>query len=297
MNKRKSTQGHIAAFVTIFIWGTTFISTKVLLIDFSPVEIMFYRLVLAYLVLLFVSPHFIRFKNIKEELRFAAAGLCGVTLFFLFQNVALTYTLASNVAVLISVSPLFTALFSHFFLKDAAFQPNFFLGFAVAILGIILIAFNGNFVLKLNPLGDLLAILSAVSWAIYSILMNKISANQYNTIQVTHRVFFYGLVFILPALMLFDFHLDLARFQQLPNLLNILFLGVAASALCFVTWNFAVSVLGAVKTSLYIYLVPVITIIASAIVIDEKITNLAILGVILILAGLYLSERKTKFDS
>jgi drug/metabolite transporter (DMT)-like permease len=221
---------------------------------------------------------------------FAAAGLCGVTLFFLFQNTALTYTLAFNVSVLISVSPLFTALFSHFFSKEESFHANFYLGFAVAILGIILVGFNGNFVLKLNPLGDLLAILSAVAWAIYSILMKKISANNYNTIQVTHRVFFYGLVFILPALMLFDFHLDLARFQQLPNLLNILFLGVAASALCYVTWNSAVSILGAVKTSLYIYLVPVITVVASAIVLRKHHT--CRFRVFLILTGLTIRAKQ-----
>jgi drug/metabolite transporter (DMT)-like permease len=293
MNKQASTQGHLAAFVTIFIWGTTFISTKVLLVDFSPVEILFFRLVLAYCVLLLVRPHFIKYKNIREELLFAGAGLCGVTLYFIFQNFALSYTLASNVSVLVSVSPFFTAILSHFFLKDEELRANFFIGFAVSILGIILIAFNGNYVLKLNPLGDVLAVLSAVVWSVYSILMKKITAFKY-TIQVTRRIFFYGFIFLLPTLGLFNFRLDPARFAAMPNLLNMLFLGIGASALCYVTWTFALSVLGAVKTSVYIYVIPVITILVSVIVIHETITLVAITGVALILSGLYLSERKTK---
>ncbi len=80
----------------------------------------------------------------------------------------------------------------------------------------------------------------------------------------------------------------------MPNLLNILFLGAGASALCYVTWNFAVSVLGAVKTSVYIYAIPIITIAISAIVLHEKFTYVALFGVVLVLFGLFLSESKTR---
>ena len=294
MDKRAVTKGHLSAFITIFIWGTTFISTKLLLKDFSPVEIMFFRLVVAYAALILISPRFIPFKSWQEELVWMVAGLCGVTLFFLFQNIALSYTLASNASVLISVSPFFTAIFSRYFLKNEQFHAGFFIGFAVSIIGIALIAFNGNFVLKLNPLGDLLALLCAVVWAIYTILINRRSVQDTNTVQVTRRVFFYGVIFLIPGLFLFDFHPDLTRLADLPNLLNILFLGVGASALSFLTWNYAVRILGAVKTSIYIYVIPIITILMSAIVLREPVTGVAISGVALILLGLYLSERKPK---
>ncbi len=296
MEKNTTTQGHLAAFITIFIWGTTFVSIKVLLDDFSPTEVFFFRILIAYFALLLVSPHFIKYKNLKEELLFMAAGLCGVTLYFIFQNTALSYTLASNVGVLLAIAPFFTAIVSHFFLKDEELRPNFFIGFVVSIIGVVLISFNGNFILKLNPLGDILSILSAVVWAFYSVIMRKISAFQYNTIQTTRKVFFYGFLFLLPLLPFFGFRLDLARFSDSSNLLNMLFLALGASALCFVTWNFAVSVLGAIKTSVYIYMTPVVSILTSAIVIHERITGLALLGVVLILSGLYLSsgERKTQ---
>ena len=127
--------------------------------------------VLAFLTLLIAKPprlppdalHPWRGLSVREELKYAGAGLCGVTLYMLFQNTALSFTMASNVSVPISTTTLFTALAARFFLKEEALKPNFFIGFAVAIAGIILIAFNGNFFLKLNPLGDLLAILAAVA--------------------------------------------------------------------------------------------------------------------------------------
>jgi drug/metabolite transporter (DMT)-like permease len=288
-------RGHLAAIFTIIVWAITFISIKVLLVPFSAVEIMFYRLLMAVVVLQAVSPMRLPRtwpdrRTLTEEWRFMAAGLCGVTLYFLFQNIALTYTLAANVSVLVSVAPLFTALVSRAVLKDPL-RPFFLLGFSAAMAGIILIAFNGSVVLKLNPLGDLLSILAALVWAFYSVLIQKISARHSAMLVVTRKVFFYGLLFLLPVLPLFDFHLGLERLAVLPNLINLLFLGVVASAMCFFTWNYAVRQLGPVKTSVYIYLVPVITIIASALVLQEPITPVAAAGAGLILAGMALSER------
>lgn len=294
MKMSRSLQGHLAAFITILFWGTTYISTKVLLDAFSPTEILFFRIVLAYLTLWLIAPRRLPFRALKEELLFMLAGLLGVTLFFTFQNTAIDYTLASNVGVLIAIAPLFTAIGAFIFLKEGSLHPGFFFGFALSFLGVFLILFNGNYVLKLNPTGDLLAILSALVWAGYSIITRKISEKGYDTILVTRKVFFYGLVFLLPLLFVFDFRLDLGRFTSGVNLLNMFFLGLGASALCFVTWNFAVSVLGAVKTSVYIYLGPIISMITSVIVIQERVTLLALMGVILILSGLILSERSAQ---
>lgn len=233
-----------------------------------------------------------KIKIKKQELYFAAAGLCGVTLYFLLENIALTYTLASNVGVIISISPFFTAIFAHLFLNGEKLKLNFLIGFAAAIMGICLISFNGNNNLKLNPLGDILAVLAAVIWAAYSVLTKKISEFHYNTIQTTRRIFAYGLIFMIPALLIFGFNPNMALLIQPVNLFNILFLGLGASALCFVTWNYTVEILGAVKTSVYIYIVPVITVITSFIVLQEKITGTIVFGTILTIAGLFISENK-----
>lgn len=288
--ENKNTTGHLSALLTIIIWGTTFISTKVLLTDFQPVEILFFRFVMGLLALLAVYPHRLKKVTGKQELTFAAAGLCGVCLYYLLENIALTYTMASNVGVIISVAPFFTAILTHLFMKgEEKLRVNFFLGFAVAMVGIFLISFNGS-KLELNPMGDLLALLAALVWACYSVLTKKISSYGYNTILTTRRVFIYGVLFMVPALFLFDFELEFARFSNPVYLLNIVYLGLGASALCFVTWNFAVKVLGAVKTSIYIYMVPVITIVTSVLILKEPLTILSVIGALLAIIGLFLSE-------
>ncbi len=283
--------GHLSALLTVAIWGTTFISTKVLLVDFQPVEILFFRFILGLVALFLACPHRLKGTSRAQELTFAAAGLCGVCLYYLLENIALTYTLASNVGVIVSVSPFFTALFSHIFLREEKPKANFFLGFAVAMAGIMLISFNGS-ALELDPVGDLLALLAAFTWACYSVLTKKISTYGYPTILTTRRIFCYGILFMLPSMFFFDFQLELTRFADPICLFNIIFLGLGASALCFVTWNFAVKVLGAVKTSIYIYMVPVITVVTSVLILHEKVTALAAVGTLLALAGLLISESK-----
>ena len=286
--RNNCTMGHLASLLTIVIWGTTFISTKVLLTDFQPVEILFFRFVMGLIALLLIYPRRLKGTSKMQELTFAMAGLCGICLYYLLENIALTYTMASNVGVIISVAPFFTALLSHFFLKEERPRVNFFIGFAVAMVGIFLISFNGS-KLELNPVGDLLALLAALIWACYSVLTKKISGYGYHTILTTRRIFCYGILFMIPTLFLFDFKLELTRFANPVYLFNIIFLGLGASALCFVTWNFAVKVLGAVKTSIYIYMVPVITVVTSVVILHEKITALAAVGTILTLTGLFLS--------
>ena len=294
MKTNKEFTGHLLAIITVLIWGTTFIATKILLISFTPIEILFFRFSIGLIVLTVVYPHRLKGTGVKQELMFAAAGLCGVTLYFLLENIALTYTLASNVGVVVSVAPFFTAILSHWFLKEEKLRATFFIGFVIAMMGILLINFNESVILKLNPLGDILAVLAAVIRAVYSILIRKISGFGYNTIQVTRRVFLYGLIFMIPVLFALPFRFDFRRFSQPANLFNILFLGLGASALCFVTWNTSVKILGAVKTSIYIYMVPAITVLTSFLVLHERITLLAVCGTALIVAGLFISEKTKK---
>lgn len=288
--KDKTSTGHVAALFTVLVWGTTFISTKILLEGFWPVEILFFRFVMGYLALFLVCPRRLKIENRRQELTFVLAGLCGICLYYLLENIALTYTMASNVGVIISVAPFFTAILSHLFVKsEGKLTVNFFVGFVVAMAGVALISFQGS-KLELNLTGDILAILAAFVWACYSMLTKKISGFDYPVLLTTRRTFFYGILFMIPALFLFDFQLEFGRFAYPMYLLNILYLGLGASALCFVTWNIAVHRLGAVKTSVYIYMVPVITVVTSALVLKEPVTYKSVLGTILTVVGLFLSE-------
>ena len=288
--KSKRQAGHLAALVTIGIWGTTFISTKILLKEFQPVEILFFRFVMGYLVLLAVCPRRLKKVSRRQELVFAGAGFSGICLYYLLENIALTYTMASNVGVIISAAPFFTAILSQLFIKsEERLQAGFFAGFAAAMAGIVMISLNGSS-FSLNPKGDVLAVAAAFVWGCYSILTRKIAGFGGSVIPAVRRTFFYGIVFMVPARFFFDFELGLSRFTDASYVVHIVYLGAGASALCFVTWNYAVKTLGAVKTSIYIYLVPVITIAASVIILKEPVTWISAAGTVLTIAGLFISE-------
>lgn len=292
MSETNRAKGHLAAFITILIWGTTFISTKVLLKDFTPIEILFIRFIIGYIALWCVRPKFMPLKSRKQEGTFLLAGLCGICLYYLLENISLTMTQASNVGVIISTAPFFTAILTRLVSREK--EPlgiPFFLGFVAAMAGISLISFSDGSA-SLNPTGDFLALLAAFIWACYSVLTKKISGYGYSTIETTRRVFFYGIMFMVPVMLFSGFTPDLKALISPISLGNMLFLGLGASALCFVTWNAAVRILGAVRTSVYIYLVPVITVTASVIVLKEQITMKSCIGMLLTLAGLWISEQK-----
>ncbi len=292
--EHRQTAGHAAAFFTIIIWGTTFISTKVLLTGFRPVEILLFRFVLGFGVLLAAYPKRLRTKNWRQELTFALAGLCGVCLYYLLENIALTYAMASNVGVIVSVAPFFTAILSHLFLKsEGKLRVQFFVGFVLAMIGIICMSFNGAEV-AFRPIGDLLALIAALVWGFYSVFTKKISEYGYPVVLYTRRIFFYGILFMLPAMRFLDFHPNYTLLTQPTYLLNFLYLGIGACALCFVTWNFATQTLGAVKTSVYIYITPVVTVVTSVLILQEPLTARSFVGMVLALIGLVLSERKPK---
>lgn len=288
------TKGHLAALITIVIWGSTFIATKILLKHMNPIEILFLRFLLGFAVLILAYPKRLKIKDRKQELVFAGAGLCGICLYYLLENIALTYTMASNVGVIVSIAPFFTAVLFQFLMpSEEKLTLNFFVGFLVAMIGICLISFNGAR-LELNHTGDILSVAAAVVWAFYSMLTKKISTYGYNTIQTTRRTFAYGIVFMIPTLFWFGFDIELQNVLQPECVFNLIYLGVGASALCFVTWNYAIKFLGAVKTSVYIYAIPVITVITSAMILKEHITIMAMAGTAMTLAGLFLSEKKQK---
>lgn len=292
MKSENNKLGHLAALFTVLIWGTTFISTKLLLKTFSPIEILCIRFVIGYIALWIFYPKRMSVTNKKHELLFIGSGLCGVTLYFLCENIALTYTLASNVGVIVSIAPIFTAVLAHIFLDEKSLKPSFFLGFITAILGIILISYTSATTLQINPIGDILAILAALLWGGYSIFTKKIFNLGYSTFGATRKIFFYGIIFMIPVLIIMPPTVTLNDFSSPLNLLNILYLGLGASAICYITWNLAAKLLGAVKSSVYIYIIPVVTVITSAIILKEKVTFLSIIGTLLTILGLLLSEKQ-----
>lgn len=286
--EHKNLLGHILAIITIIVWGTTFVSTKVLLNSMTPVEIMIVRFSLGLITLFLIKPKLLTLTDKKHEITFMLAGLTGVTLYFTLENVALSYTSASNVSVIISTVPFFSALLN---IKEEKQGPGFFIGFIISIIGIFIISFNSS-KMNLSPLGDFLVLLAAIVWAFYSMFTKKIGTYNYNIFQSTRRIIIYGLIFTIPIAFIMGFDLNITTILEKTTLLNLIYLGIGASAMCFLAWNTAVDILGPVKTCVYLYAQPVITVIASIIILHEKITVASCIGIILTLLGLILSQKK-----
>lgn len=284
-------QYHIVAILVIIVWGTTFVSTKVLIgKGLTPIEIMVYRFLIAYACIWMVSPHKIFAQNIKDELLCVGAGLTGGSLYFLFENTALGITLASNVSLIICTAPIFTAFVQRLIYRKERIKNHLIIGSFIALVGVACVVFNGSFILKISPLGDILTILAALSWAFYGAILKELN-KRYSTSFVTRKTFFYGILTILPF-SLFGTNTFNPHLLTTPTiLLNLLFLGVVASLLCYIMWNNAIKALGVVQTSNYIYLIPLITLFTSAIVIHERITYIALIGSAFILLGVYIAEK------
>ena len=285
---------HLLAVVTSVIWGTTLISTKVLLHHgLSPEEIMLYRFVLAYIFLWVLHPRMHRIASLKEETLFLLTGLFGGSVYFITENTALELTQASDVGLIVAIAPLLTALLAHFLLKGERLNRRLITGSLIALTGVALVIFNGRFVLQITVSGYLLSLAAALSWAFYSICYRKIG--NYPVLFVTRRIFFYGLLTLAPYFLFNPARTPLSTLLIPEVALNLLFLGLIASSLCFVMWNIAINRLGAVKTSNYIYLVPGVTIVTAALILHEIITPYAIIGAALILLGVYLAENDLRF--
>lgn len=287
----KQLLGHILACGTQIMWGATFVSTKVLLKHFEPAQILFLRMLLALVALSVVYPHALRLRDRRQELAFAGAGFTGLVLYFLLENTALTMTYASNVGIIVACAPFFVAVMVGIFFKERQ-GKNFLIGFVIAIAGVIMVSVSGKQSFHLNPLGDCLAFLAMISWGAYSAIVKKISEWDYPIIAVTRRIYFYGVILLLPVLIVRHDRWDLGAFQSPTVAANLLFLGLCASALGFMLWNLATGWIGAVKTSVYIYVSPIVTVVLSMVVLGEKMTVLSVIGSVCILIGLMVSQGK-----
>lgn len=290
---------HLLALAVVAVWGVTFVCTKVLIeAGMAPAAIFFCRFLLAYAGI-WAYTHLMRkerrvWNGWKEEGIFLLLGITGGSFYFLTENTALVYTQASNTAFLVGSAPLLTAILT---LLYARFGHGRFAeslekvrlgwplvgGTVLALAGMGLMVFEGTRI-HLSAKGDLLAIGAAVCWAVYSLFMGQMT-REYGTLTATRKVFFYGLLTILPFL-------GGCRESFAPSVLgqtavwtNLLFLGIVASLLCFLIWNLVIDKLGNVTSTNYVYLNPIFTLLSAMAFLGERMTPLAALGSIAILLG------------
>ena len=290
MMKKDVLVGHLLALFTVGVWGVTFVSTKVLLDVLAPVEILVIRFVLGYFFLWILWPRGLGKTTRKQELFFFLAGLSGICLYYLVENIALVFTRASNVGVIVCLSPFFTAILGRFSGSNERLSVWFFAGLALALSGVGLICWGGEEGLQFNAAGDLLAAAAGFIWAVYSLLIKRITAYGFAALPVTRRIFFYGILCMIPAACLGEFSVSVDELLDPVVGGNLLFLGLLASGLCFVFWSISVKALGAVLSTVYIYLIPVVTVATAIVVLDEPFTVPVAAGMALVIAGLFSAQ-------
>lgn len=283
---------HLIAILTVGIWGTTFISTKILIgSGLSPQEIFLLRFLMAYVGIWFISSRRLLADNWKDEGWLLLGGLTGGSLYFLTENTALGITQTTNVAFIVCSTPLITTLLTRLFFPNEMGGPWLLTGSLIALLGVGFLVFNGNFVLKLSPVGDLLSLSASLLWAFYSLIILKLKG-RYSTVFITRKIFFYGLLTILPVFLFQPWHFPLRGLLVPAVWGNLLFLGVLASLICFAVWNLVLKNLGTLSSSNYLYLNPLFTTVASLLFLDERFTWMSLIGAFFVLFGVYIAGKK-----
>ena len=290
---------HFVAFLTVAIWGSTFVFTKLLLQHgLSPAQIFTLRFIIAYLLMTIGCLATRRFKlfadSWRDEALMVLLGLTGGSLYFLTENASMLYTTATNSSLIVCTCPLFALLLvAIVYRRTERITKLQAIGSLIACLGMAVVVLNGRFVLHLSPLGDLLAFGACLCWAFYSLLM-KPALKRYNTLFITRKVFFYGLITIIPYYFMVPGFPSMEVVLHPEVLWNLLFLSVVASMLCFVMWNWVIGKLGAVVATNWVYFNPITTILFAWWLLHEQITLWFLLGSLLIIIGMMLSDRVKK---
>ncbi len=286
---------HITAIIVVLIWGCTFVNSKMLILNgMTPEEIFTVRFLIAYVCIWFISPRRLFADSWRDELRMVLLGITGGSVYFVAENTALQYSFANNVSFIVCTAPLITTLLAIALFRDVHATWKIVTGSALAIVGMAMVIFNGHFVLHLSPKGDLLALAAAVCWAVYSLLLRGFS-QRYGAVFITRKVFFYGLVTMLPFFAIKPWTFPLAGFANPTIWGNLLFLGFVASFLCFFLWSWVTKNIGALKTANYVYINPVSTVVVSAIFLNEPMTPIAVAGSFLILIGVFIANKQKSF--
>ena len=296
MSRNSNLFYHLVAFLTVAIWGTTFVSTKVLMLNgLSPAQIFTLRFTIAYVLMLGFNHKRILSDSWKDEAKMALLGITGGSLYFLSENESMNFTTTTNTSLIVCSCPLFATLLVRLVYRTSRINTIQMLGSLIAFVGMIIVVLNGRFVLHLSPVGDALAFTACMCWAVYSLLMKSVTG-LYSAAFITRKVFFYGMLTILPYYLFVPGLPSLEIFAKPQVIGNLLFLGVLASMVCFLTWNWCISKLGAVKATNWVYFNPITTMVFASWVLGEKITPYFLAGAACILVGMYVADKKTKAE-
>lgn len=270
------------------IWGTTFVATKPLLDRIPPLTLASGRFAVALLVLLPVLAHSGRRPVLNRTT--ALMGFAGVFVVYVCQNLGLRYTGAANGALIHGGIPVLTALIAALALGER-FGRGRLAGLALSLTGVaavVLLGHGGR--LGLSAVGDGLVLLSALALAAYFVLGRRAFPGG-SSLDLVAGVAVWGLLFLLPASGI-ELGLEGMGRPTAGDLLGLLYLGAAASALAFMLWAHGLRHLEAGQAAVFANLNPLVGVGVAALLLGERVTPTQVGGGLLILAGVWLATRQ-----
>lgn len=274
------------------IWAGSFVVVDAATKEIDPIDLGFLRFLVAtpLMVLVLFLTHKEKTLPKKEIPSLIVLGLTGVTFLYVFQFIGIRDTTASTASVLINTNVIFIVFFSAIFLKER-FSRKKLTGILLAFFGVILVIYIKISNAALNDaffIGSIFMILSALCWAIYTIVGKRL-LEQYDVFVVTTYAFIFGTVLYIPFVF-FDI-LETVQNASIHSWMAVIYLAVFCSVIGYVIWYYALQKIETSKAAVHLSLIPMFTIILSSILLKEMPTILFIVGAILIICGVNLTQR------
>ncbi|MBB6215265.1 drug/metabolite transporter (DMT)-like permease [Anaerosolibacter carboniphilus] len=289
--KKTSFLAYISIIFTALIWGLSFLSIKVTIAVFPPMTLAFIRFVMASIIIGAIFKIKEKDTRLAREDRFlmVMAGFLGITVYFYFENNGVKFISASNASMIIAAIPIFTLIFEAIVFKTRlTLQQG--ISVLISFLGVYLIVGNtgGGSYEGESWLGYLMMFGAVFCWVAYS-LITKPLFEKYSQLAIVYYQTIIGTVLFVPFVLFekTDWHLVNGKVT-----LNVLFLGIFCSALAYYLYVYAMDIIGVSNSSLYLNLIPIVTVVASFLILKETVGYLQILGGILVVASVYLVNYK-----
>lgn len=274
-------------------WGGSFVANAIALKYVGSIEIASIRFFIA-APLLLIATYLWKGREIftfdkKDIITFIILALTGVTFQYVIQVSAQNFTSATSASLLINTSVFFIMILSALFLNEKMTWIRI-MGAIIGFIGVALLITKGSLSLDLNEnaIGDLMIIMCALLWSIYSIYGKKI-ATKYHPLALLNYIFILGTIGLVPFYFLTP-HLPIQN-VPLTALAAILFLAIFCSIIAYLVYNIALEKMDVSRVAVYIYFVPLSTIVLAAVILNETLTMASVAGGLMVLIGMYLAEK------
>jgi len=276
--------------LAMIFWGFSFVAFKYANLSFRPISIVGFRLFVSLFFLFGFAFLFKRLNKIKKKDQkwFLLMALAEPFFYFLGEAYGLTMVTATVGAVIISTIPLITPFGAYYFFREKLTPMNY-LGLLISFGGVLMVVLSKSDGLAANPLGILLMFVAVLSAVSYTLVVKRL-AEDYTPISITAYQSLYGLIMFVPLFMIFELpHLELKK-ASMESILAVSFLGVFGSGICFIIMATAIRELGAAKSNIFANLIPVVAAILSFLFLKEAMPFLKVLGILIVILGLLLSQ-------